>query len=56
LQKQNKFIDVFALVHQNNNYHIPAVVSYLKFIILDYLGVKKSGIFNWSRDFCCWFI
>ena len=28
-QNQNKFIDVFTLVHQNNNCHIQAVVSYL---------------------------
>jgi len=28
----------------------------LKFIILDYLAAKKSGILDWGRDFCDWSI
>jgi len=24
----------------------------LKFIILDYLAAKKSGVLDWCRDFC----
>jgi len=27
-----------------------------KYIILDYLDAKKSGIFDWCRDFCDWSI
>ena len=36
------------------NRHIQAVMNNLKFIILDYLTAKKSGILDWRRDFCDW--
>jgi len=26
----------------------------LKFIILDYVAAKKSGVLDWCRDFCGW--
>jgi len=26
----------------------------LKFIILDYLAAKKSGVLDWRRDLCGW--
>ena len=34
------------MVHQIKNRHIQAVMNNLKFIILSYLGVKKSGIWT----------
>jgi len=40
------------MVHQTSNCHIQAVMKNLKFIILDYLAAKKSGILDWHRDFC----
>jgi len=45
-QKQNEFVDVFTMVHQTSNCHIQAVMKNLKFIILDYLAAKKSGILD----------
>jgi len=33
-----------------------AVMNNLKFIILDYLDVKKPGILHWRRDFFDWSI
>jgi len=53
-QTQYEFTDVFAMVHQISNRHIQAVMNNLKFITLDYLAEKKSGIFDWCRDFCDW--
>jgi len=55
-QKQNEFIDVFTVVHQVSNRHIQAVMNNLKSIISDYLGSKKSGILDWRKDFCEWFL
>ena len=55
-QKQNDFIDVFTMVHHISDRHIQAVMNNLKFIILDYLAAKKSGILDWRRDFCDWSI
>jgi len=53
-QKQNEFIDAFTMEHQISNRHIQAVMNNLKFIILDYLAAKKSGILDWCRDFYDW--
>jgi len=44
------------MVHQTSNRHIQRVMNTLKFIILDYLAAKKSGILDWSKDFCDWSI
>jgi len=55
-QKQDEHIDVFAMVHQTSNRHIQLVMNNLKFIILDYFPGKKSGILEWRREFCVWFI
>jgi len=52
LQMQNIFIDVLIIVHQISNCHIEAVMNNHKFIILDNLAAKKSGILDWRRDFC----
>jgi len=36
---------------------VTAITTQLfKFIILDYLAAKKSGILHWRRDFCDWSI
>jgi len=51
---KNEFIDVFTMVHQTSNRHDQ--MNNLKFIILAYLAAKNSGILDWSRDFCDWFI
>jgi len=42
------------MAHQVTNRHIHLVTNNLKFIILDYLAAKKSGILDWRRDFCDW--
>jgi len=55
-QKQNDFFDVFTMVHHISDRHIQAVMNNLKFIILDYLAAKKSGILDWRSDFCDWSI
>jgi len=34
------------MVHQISDHHIQAVMNNLKFIILDYLAAKKSGILD----------
>jgi len=34
------------MVHKISNLHIQAVMNNLKFIILDYLAAKKSGILD----------
>jgi len=53
-QKQNKFIDVFAMVlPQTSNRHVQAVMNNLKFIILDYLAAKIWD-FDWHKDFWDW--
>jgi len=39
-------IDVFTMVPQVSNCYIQAVTNNLKFIILDYLATKKSGILD----------
>jgi len=44
------------MVHQTSNRRIQAVMNNLKFIILDYLAAKKSGLLDWRRDFCNWSI
>jgi len=49
---QNIFIDVLIIVHQISNCHIKAVMNNHKFIILDNLAAKKSGMLDWRRDFC----
>jgi len=46
LQMQNIFIDVLIIVHQISNCHIEAVMNNHKFIILDNLAAKKSGILD----------
>jgi len=46
LQKQNEWIDVFTMVYQTSNRYIQAIMNLLKFIILDYLTAKKSGILD----------
>ena len=53
-QKQNEFTDAFTMVHEVSDRHIQLVMNNLKFIILDYLAAKKSGILDWRRDFCDW--
>jgi len=40
------------MVQQTSNRHIQAVMKNLKFISLDYLTAKKSGILDSRRDFC----
>ena len=42
------------MVRQTSNRHIQAFRNNLKFISLDYLAAKKSGILYWRRDFCDW--
>jgi len=37
------------MVHQISNCHIHAVVNNLKFVILDYLAAKISGILDWPE-------
>ena len=54
--KQNELIDVFTIAQLTSNRHIQAVISNLKFIILDYLAPKTSIIMDWRRDFCDWSI
>ena len=44
------------MVHQTSNSYIPAVMHNLKFIILDYLAAKKSGIYASFSDFYDWSI
>jgi len=44
------------MVHQVSNHYIQAILNNFKFIILDYLAAKKSGILDWRRDFCDWSI
>jgi len=44
------------MVQQTSNCNIHAVMNNLKFIILDYLAAKNSGILDWHRDFCDWSI
>jgi len=44
------------MVYQISNRHIQAVMNNLKLIILDYLTAKNSGILDWRRDFCDWFL
>jgi len=34
------------MVHQTSNHHIQAAMNNLRFIILDYLAEKISGILN----------
>ena len=53
-QKQNELTDIFTMVYQTSNRHIQLVMNNLKFIILDYLPGKKSGILEWRREFCDW--
>ena len=43
-QKQKEFIDVFTTVHKTSNRHLQQLWLILKFMILDYLAAKKSGI------------
>jgi len=47
-QKQSEHIHEFTMVYQicNRYIHIHAVMNNLKFIILDYLAAKKSGILD----------
>jgi len=56
LLKQNEFFDEFPMVCQTGDRHIQAVMNNIKFISLDYLAAKKSGILDWRRDFWDWFI
>ena len=44
------------MVHETSNDHIQAVMNNRKFINLDYLAEKKSGILDWRRDFYDWSI
>jgi len=37
------------MVDQNSNRHNQVVMNSLKFIILDNLAAKKSGILDWRR-------
>jgi len=45
-----------TIVHWTSNRHVQAVMNNLKFIILDYLAAKKSGILGLRKDFCGWSI
>jgi len=55
-QKQNEFVDAFTMVHHTSNCYMQAVMNKLKFINLDYVATKKSGILDWRRYFSDWFI